>query len=205
MQWSVSYPYFTVHKNQWDVGFICVDRGSNFQKNLPMNKSIYLTFLLASVVVTLFAQKDPQADYDWKQYNFPAHFTLKNGGGKNIFATNKRIFIANFHVAQVIVASGKQTGSSNLAKMSVSMSPIKVEAYQALTDKLYQQMVERLKHEGYTIVSDAEVANSEFAKKEHNGKNVYCQYVNEVAYAKDGMGNELAHFRPTNSTLQTNE
>ena len=113
------------------------------------------------ITAGLYAQdKDPQADYDWAQYDFTKHYTLKNGGGKNVFAENKRIFISNFQVSQITVANGKSTGVSNLAKMTVSMTPIDMAKYQAVVDKLYNDVKALLTAEGYTIVSDEEIANS---------------------------------------------
>jgi hypothetical protein len=168
-------------------------------------KSRCLTLLFTLMVVALAAQKkDPQAEYDWSKYDFSVHYTLKNGGGKKIFADNKRLFITNFQIGQLTLATGKQVGSSNLAKMSVSITPIDVKAYQALVDKLYQQMVERLTAEGYTLVSDEEVANSAFAKKEHNGKSILFQYAKEPWFGKDGNGNEVGYFWPTNKFIGVN-
>lgn len=152
-----------------------------------------------------FAQdKDPQADYDWTQYNFAPHFAIKNGGGKNIFAENKRIFVSNFQVTQVIVANGKQTGQANLAKMTVSLTPIEIKAYQEIVDRMYKQFCDQLKAEGYTLVSDEEVANSEFAKKQHNGKSVFCMYVKEPSFYTDAKGNEVVNIFPTNTYMVAN-
>lgn len=170
-----------------------------------MNKSLSLLLVISLITFSAFGQdKDPQADYDWTQYNFPAHFTIKNGGDKNIFAENKRLFVSNFQVAQIIVANGKQTGQANLAKMTISLSPIDLKAYQALVDKLYQQFCEQLKAEGYTLVSDDEVANSEFAKKQHNGKSIFCMYVKEPSFYTDANGNEVVNIFPTNKYLVAN-
>lgn len=161
--------------------------------------------LLTLFTLSVSAQdKDPQADYDWAQYNFAPHFTIKNGGGKNIFAEKKRLFISNFQVAQIIVANGKQTGQANLAKMTISLTPIDLKAYQAVVDKLYQQFCDQLKAEGYTLVSDEEVANSEFAKKQHDGKSVFFMYVKEPSYYQDGNGNQVVNIFPTNKYLAAN-
>lgn len=170
-----------------------------------MNKFLSLLVILNLIVFSTFAQdKDPQADYDWSQYNFAPHFTLKNGGGKSTFAENKRLFVSNFQVAQVIVANGKQTGQANLAKMTISLSPIDMKAYQAVVDKLYQQFCDQLKTEGYTLVSDDEVAQSDFAKKQHNGKSIFCMYVKEPSFYKDANGNEVVNIFPTNKYLVAN-
>lgn len=170
-----------------------------------MKKPATLALFLCIVCFVSYAQKDdPQADYDWSQYDFSAHYTLKNGGGKKIFAENKRIFVGNFQINQVVVANGKATGVSNLAKMTISMTPIEVKAYQALVDKLYKQFVDQLVAEGYTMVSDEEVANSEFAKNTHNGKTVFAVYTKEPYFGKDGVGNEVANFWPTNKFMVAN-
>lgn len=153
----------------------------------------------------VFAQdKDPQADYDWSQYNFSAHFSVKNGGGKNIFADNKKIFVSNVQVAQGDCRQWKQTGQVNLAKMTISLTPIDLKAYQAVVDKLYQQFCDQLKAEGYTLVGDEEVANSEFAKKQHNGKSIFCMYVKEPGFYKDANGNDVVNIFPTNKFLVAN-
>jgi hypothetical protein len=170
-----------------------------------MRKTLSFLFLINVFTFSVLAQdKDPQADYDWAQYDFAAHFTLKNGGGKKIFQENKRLFVSNFQVAQIIVANGKQTGQANLAKMTISLSPIDLKAYQAVVDKLYQQFCEQLKAEGYTLISDEEVANSEYAKKQHNGKNIFCMYVKEPSFYKDANGNEVVNIFPTNKYLVAN-
>jgi hypothetical protein len=170
-----------------------------------MNKSITSILLLSVFAFSVFAQdKDPQADYDWAQYNFPAHFSVKNGGGKNIFAENKRIFVSNFQIAQVIVANGKQTGQANLAKMTISLTPIEIKAYQEMIDRMYQKFCDQLKAEGYTLVSDEEVANSEFAKKTHNGKSIFAVYAKEPYFGQDVSGSEVANFWPTNKFMVAN-
>lgn len=168
-------------------------------------KTLFLALLFSVFACSAFAQdKDPQADYDWSKYDFIPHFTLKSGGGHKVLAENKRIFIANFQVSQIIVANGKQTGQANLAKMTIGMTPIDLKAYQALVDKMYQQLVDQLKAEGYTIVSDEEVAATEFAKKQHNGKSVFCMYVKEPSFYKDMNGNEVVNIYPTNKFLVAN-
>jgi hypothetical protein len=168
-------------------------------------KLLNLTILLLVSASTAFSQdKDPHADYDWSKYDFPSHYTIKSGGGQNILAQNKRIFVSNFQIAQIIVANGKQTGQANLAKMTISLTPIDLKAYQQVVDKLYQQVLDQLVAEGYTLVSDEEVANSEFAKKQHNGKSVFCLYVKEPSYYKDANGNEIVNIFPTNKFLAAN-
>lgn len=168
-------------------------------------KTQLLSVLLVLLGFTAFSQdKDEQADYDWAQYDFAPHFTLKSGGGHKIFAENKRIFIANFQVSQIIVANGKQTGQANLAKMTIGLTPIDIQAYQASVDKMYQQLVEKLKAEGYTIVSDEEVAATEFAKDTHNGKSVFAMYYKEPSYYKDMNGNEVVNIFPTNKFFIAN-
>lgn len=168
-------------------------------------KTLTLSVLFAMLSFTAFSQdKDPQADYDWSQYDFTPHFTLKSGGGHKLFAENKRIFIANFQVSQVVVANGKQTGQANLAKMTIGMTPIDLKAYQAVVDKMYQQLVDQLKAEGYTIVSDEEVAATEFAQKQHNGKSVFAMYVKEPSFYKDINGNEIVNIFPTNKFMLAN-
>lgn len=170
-----------------------------------MTKSLSLLFVLSIITLSVFAQdKDPQADYDWAQYNFAPHFTVKNGGGKSVFRENKRIFVSNFQIAQVIVANGKQTGQTNLAKMTVSLTPIELKAYQAVVDKLYQQVCDQLKSEGYTLVPDEEVANTDFAKKQHNGKSIFCTYVKEPSFYQDANGNQVVNIFPTNKYLVAN-
>jgi hypothetical protein len=170
-----------------------------------MRKFTHLIVCFSLISFAVFSQdKDPQADYDWSKFDFTPLYTLKNGGGKKTFAENKRIFIANFQISQVIVASGKATGVSNLAKMTVSMTPIDMVKYRALVDKLYNETKQRLIAEGYTIVSDEEVANTEFAKKEHNGKSIFCQYVPEPVFAGDGNGNQYAYIWPTNKFIVVN-
>jgi hypothetical protein len=114
------------------------------------------------------------------------------------------LFISNFQIIQIIVANGKQTGQANLAKMTVSMTPVEMKAYQAVVDKLYQQVCEQLKAEGYTLVGDDEVANSDFAKKEHNGKSIFCMYAKEPSFYKDGNGNEVVSIFPTNKYFVVN-
>lgn len=162
-------------------------------------------FLMCSTAV--YAQKNKDAApavIDWSKHDFTTQFTIKNGGGKAVFGEKKRIFISNFQIAQTVMANGKQAGTSNLAKMSVSMSPIDMKAYQSLVDKLYKQLQDRLVAEGYTLVSDEEVANSAFAKKEHNGKSVFCMYVNEPSNYKDQNGNQIVNLFPTNKFIVAN-
>ncbi len=173
-----------------------------------MKKIFFLTMLLSMIVLISVAQKKNKSQapavIDWTSYDFTKHFTLKNGGGKKIFGDNKRLFISNFQINQTIVANGKQTGSSNLAKMTVGMTPIDVNAYQELVNKLYARLTEQLKAEGYELVSDEEVANSEFAKEQHNGKTVFCQYAKDVAYDKDQNGNQILYLWPTNKFIVSN-
>lgn len=170
-----------------------------------MHKLLSSLLLTGALTFSAFAQdKDPQADYDWEKYDFVPHFTLKNGGGKKNFTDNKRLYISNFQIAQVVVANGKQTGQANLAKMTISLSPIEMKAYQAVVDKLYQQLRDQLTAEGYTLVSDEEVAASEFAKKQHDGKSVFCMYVKEPSFYKDINGNEVVNIFPTNKFLVAN-
>lgn len=172
-----------------------------------MKHSFFITLLFISICAGLHAQKNKDKEpavIDWSTHDFTKQFTLKNGGGKNVFKENKRIYISNFQIAQTIMANGKQTGSANLAKMSVSMTPIDMKAYQEVVDKLYKQLQDRLIAEGYTLVSDDEVANSEFAKKEHNGKNVFCMYVKEPSYYKGQNGNQVVNIFPTNKFLVAN-
>jgi hypothetical protein len=172
-----------------------------------MKRSTFFVLLFVSIAATSIAQKKKDNEVkviDWSAYDFTKHFTLKNGGGKKIFADNKRIFIANFQINQTIVANGKQTGASNLAKMTVGLTPIDVPAYQDLVNKLYEKVVAQLKAEGYTIVSDEEVANSAFAKEQHNGKTIICQYAKDVAYDKDENGNQLIYLWPNNKFIVMN-
>lgn len=163
--------------------------------------STIFALLLVSVVTVSFAQ---EGVHDWSTYDFTQHFTLKNGGGKKLFEENKRIFIADFQINQVVMANGKQVGSSNLAKMSVGMTPIDMNAYQDVVTKLYNQLLEQLKGEGYTIVSDEEVANSDYARKEHNGRSIFCQYVTEPSFGKDQNGNQMAYVCPKNKFIVFN-
>lgn len=174
-------------------------------KKQPMKKIILLIACFSLFTFGVFSQdKDPQADLDWSTYDFSSHYTLKNGGGKKTFDENKRIYIANFQISQIIVANGKATGVSNLAKMTVGMSPIDIAKYQALVDKLYEQTKARLVAEGYTLVTDEEVANTEFAKKEHNAKSIFCQYVPEPVFAKDASGNDIVYIWPKNKFIVLN-
>jgi len=69
---------------------------------------------------------------------------------------------------------------------------------------LYQQFLDQLKAEGYTLVSDEEVAKSEFAQKQHNGKSIFCMYVKEPSFYKDAAGNEVVNIFPTNKYLVAN-
>lgn len=147
--------------------------------------------------------KEPELK-DWRGYDFTKHFTYKNGGGKKDFVANKRIFVSNFQISQKIVANGTQTGSSSFAKMTVGLTPIDVNVYQRLTDKLYTQFIDHLKAEGYEIVSDEEVANSSFAKEEHNGKTVLCQYTKEPYYDRDQFKNEMVYLWPKNKFIVVN-
>lgn len=168
-----------------------------------MKRSISLAVLFSLATLMVRAQ-DPQADYDWSKYDFSVHYKFSNAGGEKILQSNKRLFIANFQVQQTIVSVGKETGKSNIAKMTVGLTPIDVKKYQAITDKLYAQVVEKFKAEGYTIVTDEEVANSDYAKKEHDGKKVFCTYADEPYYGKDANGGDNVNFWPTHKFIVVN-
>lgn len=178
-----------------------------FNAILIKKRLFFLAIMFICSNISLHAQKSKEAEtpvIDWSHHDFTKQFTVKNGGGKTIFKENKRIYISNFQIAQTVMANGKQAGVSNLAKMSVSMSAIDIKTYQNLVDKLYKQLQDRLIAEGYTLVSDEEVANSEFAKKEHNGKSIFCMYVKEPSNYKDQNGNQIINIFPTNKFIVAN-
>lgn len=159
----------------------------------------FITLLaLASCSVMCFAQKKKdKAPTDWATYDFSKAFSYKNGGGKKDIGKQKRIFIADFVVNQVVTAVGKQTGSTNFAKMTVGLSGLDSKAYQQLVTELYQKAIEQLKAEGYEVLSEEEVANNSFLA-EDKGKDggLFVNYIDENLTTFKELNNEVVGIRP---------
>lgn len=165
-----------------------------------MNYSRFMTcLLLVAGTYSAMAQKN------WATYDFKNHYEPKLWGGKKTITENKRVFVSDFVISQVVMANGKQMGTSNFAKMSVSMSPLDQNVYNDLVNRLYKEFIDDLKAQGFEIVSDAEVAASEFVKNANEKKNVYAWYT-ETAPLQDAdqFGSETLRFRPEKKYIVVN-
>jgi hypothetical protein len=164
-----------------------------------MKKIITLLALLAFSTMC-YAQKKKDKSTpptDWATYDYSKTFSYKNGGGKKDIGKLKRVFIADFVVNQVVTAVGKQTGSTNFAKMTVGLSGIDAKAYQQMVTELYQQAIEQLKAEGYEVLTEDEVAKNSFLV-EDIGKDggLFVNYVDETLPTFKELGNEVVAIRP---------
>lgn len=161
-------------------------------------KNIIPLFALIFLSTLCFAQKKKdKAATDWAAYDYSKAFSYKNGGGKKDISKVKRIFIADFVVNQVITAVGKQTGSTNFAKMTVGLSGLDSKAYQQMVTELYQQTIEQLKAEGYEVLTEEEVANNNFLT-EDKGKDggLFVNYIDESLIPFKEFNNEVVGIRP---------
>lgn len=156
--------------------------------------------LLAFALLSLFCfaqKKNDKGPVNWATYDYSKTFSYKNGGGKKDIGKLKRVFIADFVVNQVVTAVGKQTGSTNFAKMTVGLSGLDSKAYQQLVTELYQQTIEQLKAEGYEVLSEEEVAKNSFLA-EDIGKDgaLFVNYTDEKLTPFKEFNNEVVGIRP---------
>lgn len=163
-------------------------------------KKIIILFALVSISAMCYAQKKKdkvKPPTDWATYDYSKTFSYKNGGGKKDIGKLKRVFIADFSVNQVVTAVGKQTGSTNFAKMTVGLSGIDVKAYQQMVTELYQQAIAQLKAEGYEVLTEEEVAKNSFLVDDI-GKDggLFVNHVNEELTSYKEFGNEVVAIRP---------
>jgi hypothetical protein len=166
---------------------------------------LLIVFCVGIFPVTAQKKKSEQALKDWSAYDFKIHYDPKVYGGKKTILENKRVFVNDFVVSQVVLANGKQMGTSSFAKMSVSMSPLDVKAYNDLVNSLYNQFIEDLKAQGFEIVPDKEVEASDFVKEANERKNVYAWYTDDKPLQDaDQFGSETMRFRPTNKYVVVN-
>lgn len=153
--------------------------------------------LLICYSTVSFSQKSKEpALKDWNNHDFSYTFSYKNGGGKKDIAKLKRVFIADFAVNQVITAVGKQTGSTNFAKMTVGLGGIDVKAYQTMVAELYQLTIQQLKDAGYEVLADEEVASNKFLMEEKNSESFFVGRVGEELATYKELGNEVVSIRP---------
>lgn len=169
-----------------------------------MKKIIPLLALTCISVVCFAQKKKDKAPTDWSSYDYSKTFSYKNGGGKKDIAKLKRVFIADFSVNQVVTAVGKQTGSTNFAKMTVGLSGIDTKAYQQLVGELYALTVEQLKAEGYEVISDEEVAKNSFLADEKNSGSFFAGYVDESFPPYKELNNEVIAIRPLGKFVARN-
>ncbi|MCW5910557.1 MAG: hypothetical protein KIT62_05755 [Cyclobacteriaceae bacterium] len=162
-----------------------------------MKKIITLLALVSFGAMCHAQKKKDKAPTDWGTYDYSKTFSYKNGGGKKDISKLKRVYIADFVVNQVITAVGKQTGSTNFAKMTVGLSGIDASAYQQMVGELYQQAVEQLKAEGYEVLTDEEVANNKFLADD-KGKDggLFVNYIDDKLYPYKELNNEVVSIRP---------
>jgi hypothetical protein len=167
----------------------------------PMNHIriifFFLFFCLSPFLST--AQKD------WSAYDFSRHYDAKVWGGKKPILENKRVFVSDFVISQVVMANGKQMGAASFAKMSINMSPLDQKAYTELVNRLYKEFIQGLQAQGFEIVSDEEVAASEFVKEANEKKNVYAWTTdNTPLQDTDQFGSETMRFRPEKKYIVVN-
>ncbi len=163
-------------------------------------KKIMTLLALVFISAVCYAQKKKdkvKPPTDWATYDYSKTFQYKNAGGKKDISKQKRIFIADFVVNQVVTAVGKQTGSTNFAKMTVGLSGLDSKAYQQMVTELYQQAIEQLKAEGYEVLTEDEVATNSFLA-EDKGKDgaLFVNYIDESPSSFKELGNEVMGIRP---------
>ena len=145
------------------------------------------------------------AQKDWSVYDFTVHYDAKTYGGKKPILENKRVFVSDFVISQVVMANGKQMGAASFAKMSINMTPLDKKAYNELVNRLYNEFIESLKAQGFEIVSDEEVAASDFVKDANEKKNVYAWTTDSTPLQDtDQFGSETMRFRPEKKYVVVN-
>ncbi len=166
-----------------------------------MNSSRVITLMLFFCLIAYAST----AQKDWSAYNFTVHYDAKTWGGKKPILENKRVFVSDFVISQVVMANGKQMGAASFAKMSISMSPLDKQAYNELANRLYKEFIDDLKAQGFEIVTDEEVAASDFVKEANEKKNVYAWYTdNTPLQDTDQFGSETMRFRPEKKYIVVN-
>jgi hypothetical protein len=167
--------------------------------------TIWSLMIFCMSLPTMGQKKSEQRTKDWSTYNFKVHYEPKVFGGKKTILENKRVFVNDFVVSQVVLANGKQMGTSRFAKMSVNMSPLDVKAYNDLVTSLYNQFIQDLQAQGFEIVPDKEVEESNFVKEANEKKSVYAWYTDDKPLQDaDQFGSETMRFRPANKYIVVN-
>ncbi len=161
-----------------------------------MKKPKLILLCMLMTISVLAQKKKEQTLIDWNTYDFSKTFSYRNGGGKKDIAKQKRIFIADIVVNQVITAVGKQTGSTNFAKMTVGLSGIDTKAYQQIVQEVYALAIQQLKDEGYEVLSDDEVAQNKFFSEEKESESLFVGRVKEDLTPYKELGNQVVSIRP---------
>lgn len=161
--------------------------------------------IIAFMLLFCLSAYSSTAQKDWSLYDFTVHYDAKTYGGKNPILENKRVFVSDFVISQIVMANGKQMGAATFAKMSINMSPLDQKAYNELVNRLYKEFMESLKAQGFEIVSDEEVAASDFVKDANEKKNVYAWYTDSTPLQDtDQFGSETMRFRPEKKYVVVN-
>lgn len=161
---------------------------------LPISFLIFLFLSLGAL-----AQKGKSTD--WSKTNFADEYKLnlsKYSGGVAKELQKSPVFVCDYKMLQYVQQkSANQKGGGPTVFAEAVLGGVEKEAYQKLTDELYDHLVSELKKAGLKIADGEAVIKSETAQKVADGKKEYAvDYPGGVENEKALGTGEYAIFRP---------
>lgn len=183
-----------------------------------MNKLSLFTILIAGLLVfsnpIQAGGKKKDKKTDWSSYDFNDLVKGKVPGPvKKKYEGVKRVYIADLVINQQVFSKYSKTSYGGLnhgaatARMEANLGGIDFVTYQHAIAQLYDQIAQYYIDQGYEIVSEDEVMQTELYKNNEQGKRIVAANASDVEPVRYGDGglNKYVCVRPSNKLVVYND
>lgn len=183
-----------------------------------MKKTVLLSLIFGFVILmsnpVQAGKKKKEKKTDWSTYNFLELIKGKVPGPvKKRYEGIKRVYIADLVINQQVFSKYSKTSyggmshGTSTARMKVNLGGVDYKAYQDAVAKLYNDLEKYYIEQGYEIVTEEEVRQTELFKETEPGKRIVVANASEVEPVRFGDGglNKYVAVRPANKLLVYND
>lgn len=138
-------------------------------------KKILMTVLIALFAVTTSTAKKKEGNTDWAKYDFMDEMKgkIKIPGKLKKSLKGNPSFVSDYCVSNALVMKGSESNAKGTVHSEVHLAGISNDAFQTMTNELYEEFATGLQHAGMTITDGEQLMQSDWALKKKDSKNNY--------------------------------